>query len=59
MPKRAKMLTDAQKYILENVYFLYMFSLPLRLEVWKNDVKGYEPLPQIRRPSLRQVWLDR
>ncbi len=59
VPKRAKMLTDAQKYILENVYFLYMFSLPLRLEVWKNDVKGYEPLPQIRRPSLRQVWLDR
>ena len=57
--KRAKMLTDAQKYILENVYFIYMFSVPFRIEVWKNDVKGYEPLPQVRRTSLRQVWLDR
>jgi len=57
--KRAKMLTDAQKYISENVYFLYMYSTPFRIEVWKNDVKGYEPLPQVRRTSLRQVWLDR
>ena len=57
--KRAKMLTDAQRYILENVYFIYMFSVPFRIEVWKNDVKGYEPLPQVRRTSLRQVWLDR
>jgi len=57
--KRAKMLTDAQMYILENVYFIYMFSAPLRLEVWKNDVKGYVPLPQLRRTSLRATWLDR
>ncbi|MBM3346593.1 MAG: hypothetical protein FJY55_08890 [Betaproteobacteria bacterium] len=57
--KRATMLTNAQKYILENVYFIYMFSAPFRVEVWKNDVKGYEPMPTVRRTSLRQVWLDR
>ena len=57
--KRAKMLTDAQMYIQENVYFIYMFSLPLRIEVWKDDVEGYEPMPQLRRTYLRSVWLDR
>lgn len=57
--KRAQMLTDAQMYIQENVYFIYMFSAPLRIEVWKNDVEGYEPMPQLRRTYLRSTWLDR
>ncbi len=57
--KRRQMLVDAQKYILENAYFYYMFSMPLRIEVWKNDVQGYEPMPHLRRTSLRQVWLNR
>lgn len=57
--KRKQMLVDAQKYILENAYFHYLFSMPLRIEVWKNDVQGYEPMPHLRRTSLRQVWLNR
>lgn len=57
--KRKQMLTDAQKYVLQNAYFHYLFSLPLRIEVWKNDVQGYEPMPHLRRTSLRQVWLNR
>jgi peptide/nickel transport system substrate-binding protein len=57
--KRAAMLTDIQKYILQQGYWVFLFADPLRIEVWRNTVKGYTPYPLLRRTSLVGVWLDR
>ena len=57
--ERIKILDTLQRYLREQVYFMYLFSNQMRVEVWKNDVKGYESLPLLRRTSLRDTWLDR
>jgi len=57
--KRVKLLDTLQRYLREQVYFMYLFSNQMRVEVWKNEVKGYESLPLLRRTSLRDTWLDR
>ena len=59
MAKRADLLIGVQKYLLEQAYWYVFFNNPLRIEVWKDDVKGYEPRPLLRRTSLRSTWLDR
>ena len=57
--KRARTLDELQRYLRDQVYFMYLFSTQMRVEVWKNEVKGYESLPLLRRTSLRDTWLDR
>lgn len=57
--RRAAMLMDVQKYLLENVYWYFLFNTPLRFEVWKPELVGYKPMPLLRRTSLREAWLDR
>jgi ABC-type transport system substrate-binding protein len=57
--KRAKVLDELQRYLRDQVYFMYLFSNQMRVEVWKNEVKGFESLPLLRRTSLRDTWLDR
>ena len=57
--KRVKVLDELQRYLRDQVYFMYMFSTQIRLEVWKDDVKGYQSLPLLRRTSLKDTWLDR
>jgi peptide/nickel transport system substrate-binding protein len=59
VPKRAGLLDEAQKYILQQGYWIFLFADPLRIEVWRNNVKGYEPLPLLRRTSLRSTWVER
>ena len=59
MEKRAELLIEVQKHLMEQAYWYVFFNNPLRIEVWKEDVKGYEPLPLLRRTTLRSTWLDR
>jgi peptide/nickel transport system substrate-binding protein len=57
--ERVKVLDELQRYLREQVYFMYMFSTQIRVEVWKDEVKGYQSLPLLRRTSLKDTWLAR
>jgi len=57
--KRAKVLDDLQRYLRDQVYFMYLFSNQMRVEVWRDQVKGYESLPLLRRTSMSDTWLDK
>jgi peptide/nickel transport system substrate-binding protein len=57
--RRREIYHEMMDYIEENAMMLFLLAEPLRVEVWGDDVQDYEPVPHVRRTSLRQTWLDR
>ena len=57
--KRAKIIDELQRYVVQQAYYIFPVNSPLRIEVWKSDVKGYVPHTLLRRLPLRDTWIDR
>ncbi len=58
-PKRAKIIDELQRYMVTQAYYIFPVNSPLRIEVWKQDIKGYVPHTLLRRLPLRHAWIDR
>ena len=57
--KRAVLIDEIQRYISEEAYRVYLFHMPLRVELWRENVKGYTPNPLLRRTSLRETYIEK
>jgi peptide/nickel transport system substrate-binding protein len=59
MPKRVAIWADLQRLWAQDVPIIWPYAMRTRYNVWQPALKGFTPMANASRVSLRQAWIDR